>query len=453
MKKKLYILYCAVFFVVCLIPFVGMAWQDGSEVVANEVKVQMPEISSDDGFNSEYFDQLTQYIDRNFAGRQTLITINGLLMKNLGESGNEKVIQGKDGWLFFEETAKDYLGQATISRREAFAIAENLQTVKLGVESRGGRFFFTIAPNKNSLYGQYMPSRYVANRSESNYALIEPYLDESYYVDLFEALGERDEILYHKWDSHWTRAGALAARDALMEAAGKTARDYSDVSSKEQRRHRGDLYEMAFPKSRALDWDTVYDAEPGYTYVRAVNSDDEPLIETRSEKKGSLVMYRDSFGIALLPFMADEYGKAFFSKETPYNLDATADYMPGDVMIELVERNLAQLCEEAPLMSAPVTKEIPSARKNASEVSGEITLTEEDGYLKIEGSIDEDMVDTESRYWIQVRTADGGQIYAPFYVGESGFVLRLADLTAEDVREVIWYCGDEETMIKVSKAF
>lgn len=453
MKKKLYILYCAVFFAVCLIPFVGMAWQDGSEVVANEVKVQMPEISSDDGFNPEYFDQLTQYIDRNFAGRQTLITINGLLMKNLGESGNEKVIQGKDGWLFFEETAKDYLGQATISRREAFAIAENLQTVKLGVESRGGRFFFTIAPNKNSLYGQYMPSRYVANRSESNYALIEPYLDESYYVDLFDALGSGDEILYHKWDSHWTRAGALAARDALMEAAGKSARDYSDVSSKEQRRHRGDLYEMAFPKSRALDWDTVYDAEPEYTYVRAVNSDDEPLIETRSEKKGSLVMYRDSFGIALLPFMADEYGKAFFSKETPYNLDAAADYMPGDVVIELVERNLAQLCEEAPIMSAPVTKEIPSERKNASEVSGEITLTEEDGYLKIEGSIDEDMVDTESRYWIQVRTADGSQIYAPFYVGESGFVLRLADLTAEDVREVIWYCGDEEAMIKVSKAF
>lgn len=32
-------------------------------------------------------------------------------------------------------------------------------------------------------------------------------------------------------------------------------------------------------------------------------------------------------------------------------------------MIELVERNLAQLCEEAPIMSAPVTKEIPSERK------------------------------------------------------------------------------------------
>lgn len=34
-------------------------------------------------------------------------------------------------------------------------------------------------------------------------------------------------------------------------------------------------------------------------------------------------------------------------------------------------------------------------------------MTEEDGYLKIVGSIDEEMVDTESRYWIQVRTADG----------------------------------------------
>lgn len=453
MKKKLYILYCAVFFAVCLIPFVGMALQDDTAVVANEVKVQLPQLKDENGFNEAYFDQLTQYIDKNFAGRQTLITVNGLLSKPLGESGSEKVIQGKDGWLFFEETAKDYLGQATISQREAFAIAENLQTMKLGVEDQGGRFFFTIAPNKNSLYGQYMPDRYVANPAGSNYALVKPYLDDAYYVDLFEALGSSEETLYHKWDSHWTRAGALAARDALMEAAGKTARDYSAVPSEEVRRHRGDLYEMAFPKSRALDWDTVYDADPEYTYVRPVRDDDDPLIETWSGKKGRLVMYRDSFGIALLPFMADEYGRAYFSKETPYDLDKAADYMPGDVIIELVERNLAQLCGDAVIMDAPVIKGIPSERKNASEVSGEIALTEEEGYLKVEGTMGQKLIDTEDRYWIQVKTGDGSRVYAPFYVGGNGFVLRIAGLSAEDVQAVTWYCGDEDAMIKVSKSF
>lgn len=453
MKKKLYILYCVLFFAVCLIPFVGMAFQEDTDVVANEVKVQLPQLKTDGRFNADYFDQLTQYVDKNFAGRQTLITANGLLLKNLGESGSEKVIQGKDGWLFFEETAKDYLGQPSISKREAFAIAENLQTMKQGVERRGGRFFFTIAPNKNSLYGQYMPDRYTANRQGSNYALLKPYLDESYYVDLFDALGGSEEILYHKWDSHWTRAGALQARDTLLAAAGKTGRDYSGIPAETVRRHRGDLYEMAFPKSLALDWDTVYDVEPDYTYLRPVRDDDEPLIETWSEKKGSLVMYRDSFGIALLPFMADEYGRAYFTKETPYDLEKAAGYLPGDVMVEIVERNLPQLCGDAPVMTAPVIKGIPSERKNASEVPGEIALTEEDGYLKIEGSVDAGLVHTQDRYWVQVKTAKHSRIYAPFYIGASGFALRLGDLSTDDIRSVTWYCGDKDAMIKVTKKF
>lgn len=453
MKKKLYILYCAVFFAVCLAPFAGMAFQEEPDLAANEVRVQLPQLQTDGRFNADYFDQLTQYVDQNFAGRQTLITANGLLLKNLGESGSEKVIQGRDGWLFFAETAKDYLGQATISQREAFAIAQNLKTLKQGVEDRGGRFFFTIAPNKNSLYGQYMPARYKACRTGSNYALLKPYLDESYYVDLFDALGESEEILYHKWDSHWTRAGALRARDALLAAAGKTGRDYSAVPSQTVRRHRGDLYEMAFPKSLALDWDTVYDAEPDYTYLRPVRDDDDPLIETWSEKKGNLILYRDSFGIALLPFMADEYGRAYFSKETPYDLEKAAAYLPGDVMLEIVERNLPQLCQEAPVMGAPVTKEIPSERKYASEVSGEITLTEEDGYLKIEGALDAALVHTEDRYWVQVKTAENSRIYAPFYVGAGGFALRLADLSADDIQSVTWYCGGEDAMVRVTKKF
>ena len=65
-------------------------------------------------------------------------------------------------------------------------------------EARGARFVFTIAPNKNSLYPEHMPARYLQSDSLGNYELVAKYLQEYgvNYADLFTFLSEQDEVLY-----------------------------------------------------------------------------------------------------------------------------------------------------------------------------------------------------------------------------------------------------------------
>ena len=58
-------------------------------------------------------------------------------------------------------------------------------------QENGIKFVFTIAPNKNSLYGEYMPYYYQAFRSgESNLGRLQKYLDSEgvNYVDLYGLL-------------------------------------------------------------------------------------------------------------------------------------------------------------------------------------------------------------------------------------------------------------------------
>lgn len=66
-------------------------------------------------------------------------------------------------------------------------------------------FLFTIAPNKNSLYGEHMPY-YDSSRvsEEKNLVNIKPWLEREgvHYADLYEMFQGQEEILYHKRDSH-----------------------------------------------------------------------------------------------------------------------------------------------------------------------------------------------------------------------------------------------------------
>ena len=61
--------------------------------------------------------------------------------------------------------------------------------------------------------------------------------------------------------------------------------------------------------------------KPLMLVVEEISSNFDPRITTVNPvKEGSLVMYRDSFGNALLPYMADAYANAYFSRGIPYQL-------------------------------------------------------------------------------------------------------------------------------------
>lgn len=345
-----YRIFTAAFVLLCLLPSAGMLFLPPTEAAANERLSPKPVLQNEDGsWNTNVLSQLTDYIADHFALRQEMVTANAALQTALlSTSPAEDVIYGKDGWLYYKATLDDYQNHATLTEDEAAQIAQTVADMQAYCEARGATFLFTIAPNKNSLYPENMPARYLQSDSPGNYELVAPYLKEYgvNYADLFTFLSGQEETLYLRTDSHWTNRGAALAHDFLMESLGLPHTAFGEADYTTEETHRGDLYEMLYPKGMEREAQQQYDID--FSYVTPPRTAEDILIQTTSENAANsrLILCRDSFGNALHPFLAADFREAVITRQMPYPLEQV---QAGDtVIVEIVERNLANILKYPP---------------------------------------------------------------------------------------------------------
>lgn len=414
--KKLQMLYIAAFFTVCLIPLVGMAVTEQESSSENRTLAEFPQLRSEEGINVQWLNEAGDYFQDHFAFRNELVTANALLNgKILGTSTATGVIQGTDGWLYYKDSLQDYLGENLLKDRSLYNIAHILSMMQEYLTDKGVQFVFTVAPNKNSLYDANMPyydSHKVSD--DKNLINLQKYLQEENvsYVDLYETFAKEDEVLYHKRDSHWNNKGAAMASDILMAVLEKEHEPYTDENYTVKTDFTGDLDEMLYPLATEAEDEIYYDRQTTFAYVGEVGSNFDPRVTTvNPAKTGSLVMYRDSFGNALLPFMADAYGKAYFSRGIPYQL-MDVDTMEADtVVVERAERFLPEMAKSAPIMTAPERTIAVKEDKNDRKAVKDLEIVTQGMNLKISGRISDKYLDTESRIYVRV---DGNKIYEAF---------------------------------------
>lgn len=352
MKKLLSLLFAVLFLAMCLIPSLGLLLTGGSGAAANQVLAAKPALEKRNGsLNTAWLEDLSRYVNDRFSLRQEAVTLWARLNAALLHSSvTDQVILGRDGWLYYTPTLPDYARTAPLSTRELWCAARRLSLLQEYAEGQGGQFLFTIAPNKASLYPEQLPTLPRANAPSNAEALAEELARQGvHYLDLFAVFRSQDETLYFPRDSHWTSRGAALAADAILSALGREsgyfAADFTDA------RHTGDLYEMLCPAGKGTDSDLVY--APGFTFSANSTNADSITISTQSDRgAGSLLMYRDSFGRALYPYLAEAYGEALFSRKNDYDPSALAP--GGTLVIELVERNLRYLLDDAPTLPAAV---------------------------------------------------------------------------------------------------
>ena len=352
MKKTLSLLFAALFLALCLIPSLGLLITGGSGAAANQVLAPKPVLLKSDGsLNTAWLEDLSRYVNDRFSLRQEAVTLWARLNAGLLHSSvTDQVILGKDGWLYFSATLPDYTRSNPMTERELWCAARRLWLLQEYAEAQGGQFLFTVAPNKNQLYPEGMPTLAVADGPTNTEALYRK-LDEMgiAHLDLHAIFRAADpERLYFNTDSHWTSRGAALAADAILHALGRESAYFSGPFTSGT--HKGDLYEMLYPTGTETEPDTVY--APGFGFEASSANPDSISISTKSAAgEGTLLMYRDSFGRSLYPYLAEAYGEAFFSRKNDY--DPTALQPGGALVIELVERNLRYLLDYTPTMPAP----------------------------------------------------------------------------------------------------
>jgi len=362
MKKKLpYAAFTALILLLCLIPSLGMLLpREEDEAGGNQALSALPALRNAEGeWDPGYLSRLQDYAADNFYLRQDMITAwSALNVKTLRSSITEDVVLGRDGWLYFGDTLPDYTGTAPMTEREVYSAARNLALISEYCESQGARFLFTAAPNKSSLYPEHMPdlSRTgAASNAERLAAALER--EGVDYLDCFGLFRAQEETLYFQTDSHWNSRGAALAADGVNGALGRSSGYFEGPFSPEEC-HKGDLYDMLYPAGEGLETDQVYGGTLDFAYDVPIRSAENLTIMTHGGGEGSLLMFRDSFGNQLYPYLADSFNAALFSRSVPYRLDLIAQREADFVVAELVERNLRYLIQNVPLMPAP-RRELP----------------------------------------------------------------------------------------------
>ncbi len=367
--KKFYII---IFFVLCLIPSAGLALGGKEEAAKNEDRARAPDIRTENGsLNTQFLPQAGRWFEENFAWRQEMITANARIRANVfGESAAEGVILGTDGWLYYKDSLNDYTGQKQLSDRALYDIARCAKISQDYCSYFGAEYLFTIAPNKATLYPEHMPYYYAHKVSDtSNRIRLRTFLEEEgvHYIDLTQVLEKEAQrrkdspakddplpFLYHKLDSHWTSEGAAMAAEAILDESGTGHRSYEGETYKIRKDFSPDLEAMLYPSDISLEEEVYYEPAPSYEYIGEVESTFDHYIQTVSNGSGaSLLMYRDSFGNALVPFLAESFAQCYFSRGVPYNLMIDINtYAPTVVVTETAERNLPDVASRSPLLQS-----------------------------------------------------------------------------------------------------
>ncbi len=417
MRKKLDLIYIMIVFGILLLLSVGTFMKNGT--LENEQTVKRPEIVENNFINPDFLNELEAYVTANFGFRTMFINMNSQISKDIFHtSGVDSVVLGNQGYLYYADTVNDYLGIISLNEREQFNIIHSLELIQENVQSKNAKFLFLIAPNKNSLY-DYMPYNYVKVSEKGNADKILEQLKNVNTIDLFSLFHNQSEELYHKLDSHWNNKGAYLVFQEMMENLSKETDKYADVSVERRKDFAGDLYKMLNPSGKEKDWNYYYSLDNQYHYLTRTRSVEQSYIETENTREdGSLLMFRDSFGNALLPFLANVYKNAVFDKNIPYDLRKMDAYQADTVVIEIAERNLSLLQENMPLFFAPlrqnveedahdlrISSDILNIQENGDALVEKILIEQKEDYTCIKGSLA--LGQCEQKDKIYLKTDDG----------------------------------------------
>ena len=280
---------------------------------------------------------------------------------------------GYDGFLFCGDTMSDYDGTAQITPNRLATLMDNMKIRNDWVESVGKKMYIVIVPNKNSVYNDYMPDGYPMGSYRRMDQVVNGLRERGVNViDGRDALlaakaANPARCLYYKTDTHWNCHGAFEVYKDLMSkvradfpgAVAHTRADYqvnyAETYMKDQTYYIGyydatseigPVYTLKSGQTATFAGSQPRDKWGQYVFCYTWPngySDHLYYFKFRNDYNSSapsMYMLRDSYSIALTPFLKDSFYKStynwsfYFSKSEILNSGA-------DVIIcETVEKNM-----------------------------------------------------------------------------------------------------------------
>lgn len=325
----------------------------------NREMAEKPHLTKDSYL--QFSDDYTAYFNDRIPFRNALIQLNNSIdYRVFKKSPSPDVLLGKDKWLFYVKESdgdpiRSYSGNDLYTDAELSAFAQNCVAQRDYLLSQGKEFVIFIAPNKERVYSEYMPSLY--GRPAKNYRALQVYnfLKENTdikvvypYAELIEAKKSLTETIYYKTDSHWNYIGAYVAATALLEELGVDMPKIGDdrISIVDTRGFSGDLIKMLNLPHVKFD-----DREYTVTGYELHNAQIEPdpsfyhIVSYTAENADPRCIYviRDSYASHMYEFIGSQFNSTVLRHNATYTNNDLETYNPDIVVYETVERRLGKL--------------------------------------------------------------------------------------------------------------
>ncbi len=369
----------AIFFLLFIISIpIGRLTNIGSTFKLTEKRTlaPLPAFSFARVLDRELYIELDRYFNDHFVFRGPLVKAKNRIDFSLFKtSPSKKVYVGKDGWLFFTKTLRDYLKDSCKDRQKIRELARGLQNIERELARHGQIFVFVIAPNKATIYPEYVGlARPKQDCGRSRYDLLLEAFEEfpvKGFIRLDKLLmkAKKDGQLYHKTGTHWNLRGERVAIEAILRYLERTnalsqgnsgeSKDWKrympEIETGEKDRD-GDLantISLRLGERRQVIKKITYKSETSVEELAPLRSDNNKRRHYRSVSKAlpgevllpSVIIYRDSFMTEPLQILKGSF-ESLHALST-YNLlieEGQDDLYNSRIVIqEMVERNLNHL--------------------------------------------------------------------------------------------------------------
>ena len=282
---------------------------------------------------------------------------------------------GKKGWLYLcndtNGSLEQYQGLRTFAEKDLEHYRKVLEKRHAIYAAAGIPYVFVIAPNKQTIYPEFLPGSIKKAPAGTPYERLLAYMQQR---SDFKILDLRSDLLEKKkqsriWlrhDTHWNHEGAYHAYGTIMQKIQEflphiRIRSLSEFRLKPQNWKTPDLYEkqkMRYVKGRFQPhpgpWDI--DAEdhdiflspkgknslkcPGDPHLNVSETRPSFVFRNKDETLPRMLLFRDSFGTRIMHYLAESFSRlASVWKPNPV-FELTEIEKPDIVLQIMVERFL-----------------------------------------------------------------------------------------------------------------
>lgn len=377
--KVLIILFC----LFMLLPAMDMAFHLDRTAPRSENRLLAtpPEFPRNIGGTGKYLNGWQAYVNDHFGFRRALILWHGRLVSKLFKDSSHDVLVGRGGWLYLSSSRMidHFTGQLQFSQADLESWRRLLESRRDWLAQQHISFLFVIAPDKQSIYPDYLPewlkNTGKATKADQFFAYMKTH-STVHVLDLRPALlaARKSAFVYQQTDSHWNELGAFVAYDQLVQALSDTGLPNMDhlsmgmFETTNRLVEGGDLTRMlgiTLQESNAVFF-TPGPQLPGLAISTATNqSEDACSFLRKPASSGLAIIFHDSFGQYWVPFLGYHFKEVDYYGQSFLNSQVIEQKHPDVVVCEMIERsfdtdNAAKLAAQDNLpMNSQVASEHP----------------------------------------------------------------------------------------------